>query len=150
MRVVRPHHTWNLSRGAGKPPITAHRSEKSSANHAIASGTAFASDIATEDLMHFRLLAAAGVASLLLFTPAAADASCCDQTKMAGHDMKGGCCDMPCCADKAVNAASEEIDILAMLPREKDLLPFPAPPARQEVLFAREHGEDVDFLGRGV
>ena len=89
--------------------------------------------------MHFKLLAAAGVASLLLFSPAAADASCCDQTKMAGHDMKGGCCDMPCCADKAVNAASEEIDILAMLPREKDLLPFPAPPARQltEVWFQR-------------
>jgi hypothetical protein len=81
--------------------------------------------------MHFKLLAAAGVASLLLFTPAAADASCCDQTKMAGHDMKGGCCDMPCCADKAVNTASEEIDIVAMLPLERDLL-LPAPPARQQ------------------
>jgi hypothetical protein len=89
--------------------------------------------------MHSKLLAAAGVASLLLFTPAAADASCCDQTKMAGHDMKGGCCDMPCCADKAAKPASEEIDILAMLPLENDRQLLPAPQARQqtEVWFQR-------------
>jgi hypothetical protein len=89
-------------------------------------------------LMHSKLLAAAGVASLLLFTPAGADASCCDQTKMAGHDMKAGCCDMPCCVNKE-KAASEEIDILAMLPVEKDRQLLPVSPALQktEVWFQR-------------
>jgi len=87
--------------------------------------------------MHFKLLAAAGVASLMLLTPAAADASCCDQTKMAGHEMKGGCCDMPCCANKAVKAEPKEIELL--LPLENDPQLNPAPPVRQrtEVWFQR-------------
>lgn len=87
--------------------------------------------------MYFKLLTAAGAACLLMLTPAAADASCCDQTKMAGHEMKGGCCDMPCCANKAVKAEPKEIELL--LPLENDPQLNPAPPVRQrtEVWFQR-------------
>lgn len=86
--------------------------------------------------MHCKLLAAAGVASLMLLTPAAADASCCEQTKMAGHDMKG-CCDMPCCTDQALKAQPGEVALL--LPLENDPQLMAAPPARQltEVWFHR-------------
>jgi len=88
--------------------------------------------------MHFKLLAAAGVASLMLFTPVAADASCCDQTKMAGHEMKGGCCDMPCCAE-AETFVVREVNLLRLLPIQTDPQLFPAPPVRQttEVWFHR-------------
>ena len=87
--------------------------------------------------MQFKLLAAAGVACLVLSSPATAAASCCDQTKMAGHDMKGGCCDMPCCADKAVKAEPSAIDLL--LSQDMDPQLNPAPPVRQltEVWFHR-------------
>jgi len=75
----------------------------------------------------------------MLSTPAAADQACCDKSKMTGHDMKG-CCDMPCCADKAAKtAATWDTDILGMLPLENDPQLFPAPPVRQltEVWFHR-------------
>ncbi len=87
--------------------------------------------------MHFKLFAAAGMACLLLSTPAAAAASCCDQTKMAGHDMKGGCCDMPCCADKAATAEPSAIELLLQVGMDRQL--DPAPPVRQvtEVWFHR-------------
>ncbi len=98
-------HTWNLSQGAGKSPNRgAPTREILQRIHSDRERHGFRLSIRHGGvLMHFKLLAAAGVASLLLFTPAAADASCCNQAKMAGHDMKGGCCDMPCCADHAVN-----------------------------------------------
>lgn len=48
--------------------------------------------------MH-KFFALAGVAAVLILIPARADASCCDQSMPAMHDMKAGCCDMPCCKD---------------------------------------------------
>lgn len=60
--------------------------------------------------MHFRLLAAAGVAGLMMFTPTAAAAQ-------ATHEMKAGCCDMPCCAEHKMAAADPQL--------------APAPPVRQ-------------------
>jgi hypothetical protein len=87
--------------------------------------------------MHFKLLAAAGVACLLLSTPAGAAQSCCDHTKMAGHDMKGGCCDMPCCADKDAKGEPGAIELLLTLETDPQLVP--APPVRQatQVWFQR-------------
>ena len=86
--------------------------------------------------MHGKLFAAAGMAVALLLAPASADASCCGQHK---HEMKAGaaCCDMPCCADKAVKAEPKEVDLL--LPVEDDPQLNPAPPVRQltEVWFHR-------------
>jgi hypothetical protein len=90
--------------------------------------------------MHFKLLVAAGVTGLLLLAPVPAAASCCDQ-----HQMKAGeaCCDMPCCANHALEP--ESMDILAMLGWQDDpMLTIdpqlaPAPPVRQltEVWFHR-------------
>jgi hypothetical protein len=72
--------------------------------------------------MHLKLFAAAGVAALMLFTPARADAACCDQKMMS-------CCEkevMPCCADKdAVQV------LLALAPLQSDPQLNPATPARQ-------------------
>ena len=86
--------------------------------------------------MHARLFAAAGIAAVLFLAPASADASCCDQAK---HTMKAGasCCDMPCCADKAVKPEAKEVVLL--LPLENDPQLNPAPPVRQqtEVWFQR-------------
>jgi len=82
--------------------------------------------------MHFRLFAIAGVTGLLLFAPAVADASCCDQAKPAGHEMKAGCCDMPCCKDQAPAQAKAEptaIDYLIAA----GFTPVTAP-ARQETM----------------
>lgn len=92
--------------------------------------------------MHFRLLAAAGVVSLMVFTPTAADASCCDQAK---HEMKAGCCDMPCCADHAMADTKSIPDpsaiemLMAMTLPVTDPQLAPAPPVRQstEVWFQR-------------
>lgn len=61
--------------------------------------------------MH-KFLALAGVAGLLLFMPARADASCCDQSKAAMHDMKAGCCDMPCCTEQVAAAEPSAIALL--------------------------------------
>ena len=80
--------------------------------------------------MH-KFLAFAGVAGLLVFMPARADASCCDQSKPAMHDMKAGCCaDMPCCTDK-IAAEPSAIEMLMTM--------APAPPVHQktEVWFKR-------------
>ena len=78
--------------------------------------------------MHLKLFAAAGAAAFMLFIPATADASCCDQEKMS--HAKGACCDMPCCADHAAKKAEvKEIELL--LPLENDPQLNPAPPARQ-------------------
>ena len=88
--------------------------------------------------MHSKLIAAAGIAGLLLVAPASADASCCDQEK---HMMKAGapCCDMPCCADRAAKSEPKDVDLLLLLPPENDPQLFPAPPARQrtDVWFHR-------------
>jgi hypothetical protein len=74
-----------------------------------------------------KYFALAGVAGLLLFAPGRADAaSCCCDQKAATHDMKAmadmksgmhdrkaGCCDMPCCAEKAAAPAEPSaIDVL--------------------------------------
>jgi hypothetical protein len=66
-----------------------------------------------------KFFALAGVAGLLFLLPGRADAaSCCDQMKsgthdMAGmHDMKAGCCDMPCCTDKVAAVDGSAIDML--------------------------------------
>jgi hypothetical protein len=88
--------------------------------------------------MHFRFLAAAGVAGLMLFAPTGANA----QTK---HEMKAGCCDMPCCADhmmadaKTVAEPSAIEMLLAMAPQVTDPQWAPAPPVRQasDVWFMR-------------
>ena len=84
--------------------------------------------------MGSRLFAVASMAVALFLAPASADASCCDQ-----HQMKAGapCCDMPCCADKAVKPEAKEVVLL--LPLENDPQLNPAPPVRQqtEVWFQR-------------
>lgn len=78
--------------------------------------------------MHSKLLAVAGVASLLLAAPARADAACCqppqDQVK---------CCDMPCCADQKADVST------GILVFQDDPQLNPAPPARQlfDVWFKR-------------
>lgn len=64
-----------------------------------------------------RVLAFAGLAGLLLLLPARADAACCDQSKHAMHDMKAGCCDMPCCKETKVAEASAVDMLLAMDPQ---------------------------------
>lgn len=88
-----------------------------------------------------KYFALAGVAGLLFLLPGRADAaSCCDQSKGAAHDMKSmadmkaGCCDMPCCADKMAKAEPSAIAML--LPAELETL---APLANQktEVWFQR-------------
>jgi hypothetical protein len=59
--------------------------------------------------MFFKLSAAAGIAVLLSAVPAAAG--------QANHEMKPGCCDMPCCADhaKAPASVSAEPDAIGLL-----------------------------------
>ena len=89
--------------------------------------------------MHSKLLAAAGIAALVIFMPARADASCCDQAKHASHAMTAG---MPCCNGEADMKCCAEPDAIAMLMQGQDLLDpqwAPAPPARQatEVWFQR-------------
>ena len=81
--------------------------------------------------MQSKLIAAAGIAGLLLVAPASADASCCDQAK---HQMKAGapCCDMPCCADHAVKPEPKEVVLL--VPLENDPQLNPAPPVRQRTV----------------
>jgi hypothetical protein len=85
--------------------------------------------------MHFKLLAVAGAAFLLLAAPASADASCCNQ-----HQANAACCDMPCCTDKDVNIAD-------LLPFQDDPQLNPAPPVRQlfDVWFKRP-----TMVGRSV
>jgi hypothetical protein len=77
--------------------------------------------------MHFKLLAVAGAAFLLLFAPANADASCCQEHQ---HQAKASCCQMPCCKDVPETVA---------LVFEDDPQLNPAPPVRQlfEVYFKR-------------
>jgi len=89
--------------------------------------------------MHSKLLAAAGIAALVIFAPVRADASCCDQAKHASHDMKAG---MPCCAAETEMKCCAEPDAIAMLLSGQDLLDpqwAPAPPPRQatEIWFQR-------------
>lgn len=81
--------------------------------------------------MHLKLLAVAGVASLFMLAPAAADAACCDQAGHATHEMKAGC-DMPCCNKGAKSSA---VDVLMGLNAQVT----PAPPVRQsaDVWFMR-------------
>jgi hypothetical protein len=88
--------------------------------------------------MHFKLLAVAGAAALLLATPARVDASCCDQ----------GTKNTPCCEHKADMACCEHhgdtvkdgdaISMLMSFARPNPQLE-PAPPVRQatEVWFMR-------------
>ena len=83
--------------------------------------------------MHFKHFAAV-IVGVFMFTPLAAEASCCDQKDQAGHHAQSGCCVQPCCADaKAVEPSAIEI-LLAMDPQFN-----PAPPVRQatEVWFQR-------------
>jgi len=88
--------------------------------------------------MHFRLLAAAGVAGLMLFAPTTAAAQ-------ARHEMKAGCCDMPCCADHKMASATTAPEpsaiemLMAMAPQATDPQLADAPPVRQssEVWFTR-------------
>lgn len=88
--------------------------------------------------MHLKLFAAAGVAAVLLLSPARADASCCDQKMMS-------CCEkeiMPCCADK------DAVQILmALAPLQNDPQLTPAAPARQvtDVWFMRP-----TFVGKSI
>ena len=86
--------------------------------------------------MHFKLLAVAGAAFILLIAPASADASCCKD-----HQAKAACCDMPCCQDK------KDVDIVEMLPFGNDPQLNPAPPVRQlfDVWFKRP-----TMIGRSV
>lgn len=70
--------------------------------------------------MHFKLLAVAGAAFLLLLAPASADASCCND-----HQAKAACCDMPCCKD------TKDVDLVEMLPFGNDPQLNPEPPVRQ-------------------
>jgi len=84
--------------------------------------------------MHSRLLAAAGAALVLFLAPAVADAACCDQKAgRAAHEMKAGCCDMPCCAEKA----GDPTIVVRFLEFDPQL--EPQPPVRQvaEVWFHR-------------
>lgn len=85
--------------------------------------------------MH-KFFAVAGIAGLLMFLPARADAACCDQSKPATHDheMKAGCCDMPCCKDKAA-AEPSAIDIL--LANDPQINPAPFEVQKTEVWFKR-------------
>ncbi len=78
--------------------------------------------------MHFKLLAAGAVTALMLFTPAAADAACCDQVHQA-HAAKA------CCAD---HHPSVEPSIVERF-QENDPQLNPAPPVRQaaDVWFTR-------------
>jgi hypothetical protein len=84
--------------------------------------------------MHFKLLAACGVAGLMLLSPAAANAACCDQEHKA-HAMP--CCAdaKPCCADHQKNAEPTIVEMF----QETDPQLNPAPPVRQvaEVWFTR-------------
>ena len=82
--------------------------------------------------MPLKLLAAAGAAAFLLFSPARADAACCEQKMMS-------CCEsqpMPCCADKDVKDAVQVLLSLAPPTDDPVLLQDnpqlnPAPPVRQ-------------------
>jgi hypothetical protein len=97
--------------------------------------------------MHFRLLAAAGVAGLMTFTPTPVAAQ-------TAHEMKAGCCDMPCCADHKMAAAKitpepSAIEMLmAMDVQPTDPQLAPAPPVRQssEVWFKRPVQVDGKIL----
>ena len=85
-----------------------------------------------------KFFALAGVAGLLFLLPGRADAaSCCDQMK-AGHemhDMKAGCCDMPCCTDKMAAATPSAIDLL--LGSNLDTTLEPLANQKTEVWFQR-------------
>ncbi len=82
--------------------------------------------------MHFRLFIAAATATIFMFAPNAAEASCCDQTGHGAHQAKA-CCDKPCCKD---HGGSEQ-SALELLQTDPQL--NPAPPVRQaaEVWFQR-------------
>lgn len=79
--------------------------------------------------MHLRLFAVAGIASLLLLSPVAANAQCCDPAKHATHDVKAGCCDMPCCKDQKASVEPSAIEVLL----NADPQLAPAAPVRQAV-----------------
>ena len=86
--------------------------------------------------MH-KFFALAGVAAFLVLIPARADASCCDQSMPAMHDMKAGCCDMPCCKDGA-KAEASAIDVLLAMDPQFALAQVTAPAVqRTEVWFNR-------------
>jgi hypothetical protein len=84
--------------------------------------------------MHFKLLAACGVAGLMLLSPAPANAACCDQDHKA-HAMP--CCAdaKPCCADHHNNAEPTIVEMFLQTDPQLN----PAPPVRQvaEVWFTR-------------
>jgi hypothetical protein len=77
--------------------------------------------------MHFKLLAAGAVASLMMFVPAAAEAACCEQA----HHAQG----KACCADH--HDATEPTIVERFMENDPQL--NPAPPVRQlaEVWFTR-------------
>jgi hypothetical protein len=82
-----------------------------------------------------KFFALAGIAGLLLLPGRADAASCCDQMKSghdmtAMHDMKAGCCDMPCCTDKVAAVDGSAIDILLASNLDTTL----APPANQKTV----------------
>jgi hypothetical protein len=88
--------------------------------------------------MHFKLLAAGAVASLILFAPSAADAACCDQ-KQHAHEMKA------CCADHQDHKGMEPTIVERFMENDPQL--NPAPPVRQvaEVWFTRP-----TLIGRAI
>ena len=88
--------------------------------------------------MHFKLLAAAGAAALLLTAPVRADAStCCDKKDMPCCEQKA---EMACCAGHQ-HAVKNDADALQMLLSFAQVSPqlSPAPPVRQstDVWFMR-------------
>ena len=75
--------------------------------------------------MYLKLFLAAGAAALVLSTPVAAAASCCDQH--GTNHANTPCCDMPCC-----NTPKAEVkNIELLLPLEMDPQLAPAAPVRQ-------------------
>lgn len=94
--------------------------------------------------MHLKLLAAAGVAALMLSAPARADASCCDQKPMPCCQQQQAMKDMPCCDKDAIEM------IMAMSQQATPAVDpqlNPAPPARQvtEIFFQRP-----TFVGKSI
>lgn len=86
--------------------------------------------------MRFKLFAVGAIAGVFMLTPAAANASCCDQKDHAAHHAKAACCDMPCCKDAKAGA---EVNVEEILLSTMDRQLSPAPPVRQlaEVWFHR-------------
>ncbi|MGH9218057.1 MAG: hypothetical protein ACRD1W_02070 [Vicinamibacterales bacterium] len=84
--------------------------------------------------MQLTLLGALAVAGFLLLTPAAAAAACCEQDHK-NHQVKAGCCDMPCCGNQ--QQATEPTVVERFMETDPPL--NPALPVRQlaEVWFHR-------------